>query len=103
MDSWSTGIGTLKNIGSLKACNVICKQREKIGQYILYTSRKKLRQGLSLSGILPFIGVYVEFNVYICIVFSNREQCSIFAVTKFATVLLWILSRPNIIAIVFDD
>ena len=103
MDSWSTGVETLKNIASLKACNVICKQREKIGQYILYISRKKLRQGTSLSGILLFIGLYAEFNVYICSVFTNIFQCSIFAVTKFATVLLWILNRPNIIAIVFDD
>ena len=47
MDSWSAGVGSLKNIGSLKARNVICKQREKIGQYILYILRKKLRQGPS--------------------------------------------------------
>ena len=103
MDSWSTGVETLKNIGSLKACNVISKQKEKIGQYILYISRKKLRQGPSLSGILLFIGLYVKFNVYICSVFTNKLQCSIFAVTKFATVLLSILNRRNTIAIVFDD
>ena len=24
VDSWSTGVGTSKNIGSLKACNAIC-------------------------------------------------------------------------------
>ena len=68
--SWSAGVETLKNIGSLKACNVICKQREKIGQYILYILRKKLRQGPCFSGILLFIGLYAEFNVYTCSVFS---------------------------------
>ena len=45
---------------------------EKLGQYILYISKKKLRQGPSLSGILLFIGLYVEFNVYICSVFTNK-------------------------------
>ena len=40
--------------------------------YILYISKKKLRQAPSLSGILLFIGLYVEFNVYICSVFTNK-------------------------------
>ena len=40
---------------------------------ISYTfPKKKLRQGPSLSGILLFIGLYVEFNVYICSVFTNK-------------------------------
>ena len=61
--SWSAGVGSLINIGKVKAFTVICKQREKIGQYILHNSRKKLRQGPSLSDILLFIGLYAEFNV----------------------------------------